>query len=158
MPWNIGILGAVLIFGGAYLSNSWKTISFILLSIWISDVIVNFMYFNTFTPFYDGYFFTFISYIATIFIGQYFLKSKKSFPNIIGASLISAIVFYLISNFGAWLTLPQYYTRDLSGLMASYEAAIPFFRGTIIGNLIFTFLLVNAYELIYGIKSKVEYA
>lgn len=158
IPWNIGILGAVAIFGGAYLSNSWKTIGLMLLGIWISDVVVNFKYFNTFTPFYDGYFFTFISYIATIFLGNYFLKSKKSFGNILGAGLSSAVIFFLISNFGAWLTLPQYYTRDFSGLLASYEAGIPFFRGTVIGNVLFTFLFVYVYERIYTSKTRVEYA
>lgn len=159
MPWNIGILGAVAIFGGAYLSKSWKTIVFILMAIWFSDIVVNYKYFGTFTPFYNGYFFTFISYVATIFVGKYFLENKKSFSNIFGAGLLSAVVFYLISNFGAWLTMPQFYTRDLSGLLASYEAGLPFFRGTIIGNVVFTFLLVSVYEYTFGRnKSSVKYA
>lgn len=145
MPYNLSILGAVAIFGGAYLGQSFKTMALVLLGIWVSDIIINMQYFEGITLFYEGYIFNVLSYIATIAIGYYALRENKSTVNIIGAGMFSAIAFFIISNFGAWVGT-SLYTKDISGLLQSYIAGIPFFRGTLFGNVIFTFIFVKTFE------------
>jgi len=60
------------------------------------------------------------------------------------ASLVSSIVFFLITNLAVW-TLPySMYPHTRAGLMDCYIAAIPFFRNSIIGDVMYMYVLVYA--------------
>ncbi len=155
VPFNLSILGAVAVFGGAYLGYSMKTMIMVLIGIWISDIVVNMQYFEGLTLFYEGYIFTILAYIATILTGYFLLRNNKSFSNILGAGMISAILFYLITNFGVWAGTAMY-SKDLNGLMQSYIAGIPFFRGTLFGNVIFTFIFVTTFEYFMASRLRKE--
>lgn len=51
-----------------------------------------------------------------------------------GNGLLAATVFFVVSNFAVWATGGGHdYSRDLSGLVACYVAAIPFFGYTLLG-------------------------
>ena len=47
----------------------------------------------------------------------------------------SAVIFFVITNFGVWLS--GYYGYTLLGLWACYTAAIPFFVNTVLGTLFY---------------------
>lgn len=84
------------------------------------------------------------SFLISSFIGIWIRKTKN--PGIIlGATCIASLQFFLITNFGVWAT--GMYNRDISGLMQSYIMAIPFFKGTFLGDLFYTGVFVSAYEL-----------
>ncbi len=55
-----------------------------------------------------------------------------------GVVLLNAVLFFLITNFGVWQTTPQAYPHTLAGLMASYTAAVPFFRASLLGDIAYT--------------------
>lgn len=57
------------------------------------------------------------------------------------ASLTGSIVFYLITNFAAWVEYSHLYSRDITGLWQSYVAAWPFFQWSLISDLFFTGVL-----------------
>jgi hypothetical protein len=65
------------------------------------------------------------------------LSGEKILP-IIGAALAGSISFFLVTNFTSWMvgTLP--YPRNLSGILMSYDAGLPFFRHAVEGDLMFT--------------------
>lgn len=75
-------------------------------------------------------------YAGVLLLGTRF-SGEKVVP-IIGAALGSSVSFFLITNFTSWVvgTLP--YPRNLSGILMSYEAGLPFFRHAIEGDLLFT--------------------
>jgi hypothetical protein len=54
------------------------------------------------------------------------------------AALTSSVSFFLVSNFAVWAAWPEMYPRSFSGLLASYAAGLPFFRGTVQSDLFFT--------------------
>jgi hypothetical protein len=149
VPYNLSTLGAVALFGGAYLGHSWKTLLSVLGGIWISDVLVNFQYFETLTLFYPGYGFTLVAYLATITIGHKTLNNPANNAHLLGATLLSAVAFFLITNFGSWWVGPQY-TKDFTGLLSSYTAGLPFFRGTLAGNVLFGFAFFKSYQWLIG--------
>ena len=67
------------------------------------------------------------------------LSSRLFLSNIltrISGSLLGALMFYLITNFGVWSLGSYGYTLD--GFILCYTLAIPFFVNTIIGDLFFT--------------------
>ena len=47
----------------------------------------------------------------------------------------TAVVFFLVTNFGVWLS--GYYGYTVTGLWACYVAAIPFFANTVLGTVFY---------------------
>ena len=62
------------------------------------------------------------------------------------ASLVSSIAFFLITNFGTWL-MWDIYPKTGAGLISCYIAGIPFFKGTIMGDLFFNLALFGSFAL-----------
>ena len=62
-------------------------------------------------------------------------------------ALGGAVVFFLISNFGSWLTPIFGYERSLEGLLQCYAAGVPFFRAMLVGDLIYVPLLFGVFAL-----------
>jgi hypothetical protein len=73
------------------------------------------------------------------------LKEKKV-GNIFFASVISSVSFFIITNFGTWLSTPLY-QKTGAGLAACYTAAIPFFHQTLLSDLFFVGMLFGLYHL-----------
>ena len=76
-----------------------------------------------------------------------FFVSKIYKYRILGA-LGGALIFYLITNFGVWLTGSYGYT--LGGIFECYILAIPFFGNTLISTLIYAIVI----EIIIKIKDE----
>ena len=75
----------------------------------------------------------YLSIVLIILIGYF---TKNTFKSIFITSIFSSILFFMISNFGVWLS--GGYSFTLSGLILCYYMAIPFFKNTLISTLIFS--------------------
>jgi hypothetical protein len=80
---------------------------------------------------------TFAWYAAILWLGTG-LREKSGMRRVVAAALASSLSFFLISNFAVWAAWPQMYPRGLHGLMLSYAAGLPFFRGTVESDLFFS--------------------
>jgi hypothetical protein len=76
-------------------------------------------------------------YAAILWLGTN-LREKSGPVRVIGAALASSVSFFLISNFAVWAAWPNMYPRGWNGLMMSYAAGVPFFRGTVESDLFFS--------------------
>ena len=107
-----------------------------------------------FTDFIIGFHFTMIFTLSSVamigIISKYF--DKSIYFRVFGA-FIGATIFFLISNFGVWVS--GSYGYDLSGLVTCYLLAIPFFTNTIISTLIFSVIIEFIYYL-YIYKSNFD--
>lgn len=153
---NFAPIGAMALFGGTYLSKKYSII-IVIATLTISDYLL--LYVNPFSPkFLDLskiYALTSLIHSTTVFVYGSFilislmglwLRNHKSAPNILFASLVSSVLFFLITNFGVWVA--GAYSRDLSGLWQSYIMGIPFFRNTLLGDLFYTGAFFASYELV----------
>ena len=69
-------------------------------------------------------------YAAILWLGTN-LREKAGFWRVVGAAVTSSVSFFLISNFAVWAAFRRKcIRRTFAGLMMSYTAGIPFFRGT----------------------------
>lgn len=75
------------------------------------------------------------------------LRQRRTVPRLILLSVIASTFFYLVTNAAVWLWA-GYYPSTLSGLGLSLAAGLPFFRNTLVGDLLFTGLFFGARELI----------
>lgn len=144
---NFSPIGAMILLGAAYFARTNVAILLPLALMWLVDLYLNNViyadFFNSFQ--FLGQPGVYISLIVVVLIGRMMLKEINVF-SVLGASLMASILFFLITNFNSWLSLPMY-TKDFSGLISSYVAGIPFFRGTLFSNLIFTTVLFFAFEM-----------
>lgn len=143
-PPNFTPVGALGLFSGAYANRlmSWFAP---LLALFISDLLI-----GLYSPI--AMLMVYLGFIASILIGKVMLSGHRSVVNVASASLASAILFYLLSNFGVWLT-GTLYPMTLSGFVACFAAAIPFFTYTLAGNLVFSLILFGAFEYMVKIGS-----
>jgi len=94
-------------------------------------------------------------YAAILWLGTT-LREKSGFWRVVGAALTSSISFFVISNFAVWAAWPQMYPRTFSGLMMSYTAAIPFFRGTAASDLFFSLAMFGSPVVVHAIAERMH--
>ena len=82
-------------------------------------------------------------------------KQHKNFGTIVGITLASSILFYLVTNTMVW-AFGALYPRTLSGLMESYYLALPFFRNSLLSDFFYTGVLVGGIEAIRFYSSKLK--
>jgi len=131
--WHFTPLAASLLFFGARGSRRQMWVPLLLLA--ATDVVLTkFIYAYTFS--WD-HLVTWAWYAAILWLGTN-LREKSGPVRVVGAALASSVSFFLISNFAVWAAWPAMYPRSLDGLMMSYVAGLPFFRGTIESDLFFS--------------------
>ena len=125
---NFAPVGALSLFAGARL-RGWQAYLLPIALMAVTD------------PFRGGYSFAtpfiYASFLINVWIGSR-LRGTESPKWIGGAALVGSAQFFLLSNFGTWLAPGATYSHTPGGLMACYIAAIPFFRNTLVSDLLFT--------------------
>ena len=128
-PWNFTPVLAMGIFSGFYFKNFILSSFIVVFSMFVGDL---------FLGFHSTMFFTYTSLIIAVVMGL--LIKKFKFTEILFYGVASSVCFFLVTNFGAWLTL-EMYEKNLTGLIKSYVLAIPFFHNTLISTLFYLIIL-----------------
>lgn len=135
-PVNVAPIVAIALFSGAYLGKKYALV-IPLLAMMISDI---------FLGFHQGMFSVYGSYLLCGVIGMWLAK-HKSIMTVIGASLVSSVVFFLVTNFNWWY-VDALYPKTVAGLVTSYVNALPFFRNSVLGDLFYTGVFFGGYEMV----------
>ncbi len=135
---NFTPMGALALFTGVYLARYSKWwVLMPLAAMFASDLFIGFYEWRIMAAVYGGFL---IYSLLGLIVSRY-----KNAITIFGTGALGAVLFYLVTNFAVW-AFSGVYTLTLGGLIESYVLAIPFFRSTIIGDLVFTGLFFGAYE------------
>jgi len=147
---NFTPLCSIALFGAKYFSNRYLAYILPIFALWLSDTIINNFvlheYFEGFTLFYSGFFWQYGSFILITLIGRLSLKNI-SVSKLLGVSISSSLIFFVISNFGVWIS-SSFYPNTISGLISCYVTAIPFYYGTLVGSIFYSFFLFGSFEFI----------
>lgn len=148
---NFTPIGAMALFGGCYFKDKWKAFLLPLLTLWLSDLIIDsLVYYHSLTWFYEGWYWTYGTFALMVVIGM-FIK-KVNIKSIILVSIIATLAHWIITDFGVWvehgldITTGKPYTYDLAGLWKCLYLALPYEKNLIIGNLVFGGILFGAFE------------
>ncbi len=148
-PYNMSPIAAMGLLGSAYFSRKWMAFAIPFLGTWLSDLFINnVVYANLFTEFtwfYAGSEWIYGSYALIIMMGM-FLFSTVSISRIMSGSILATTIFFLTTNFGAWLGNPLY-PQSIEGLMMSYAAGLPFLQGSFFGDLFYSGILFGGFAL-----------
>ena len=143
---NFAPLAAIALCSAACFPKKYK-FSLPLLTLFISDVIINFRYG---APLLDPQ--ILVRYAALALVGclGLLLQSRASLKTLLPASIVASTTFYVITNTFSWLSDPGY-AKNFAGLIQSLTVGLPqfsatptwmFFRNSLISDLIFTGLFV----------------
>jgi hypothetical protein len=94
-------------------------------------------------------------YAAVLGLGMQ-LRNSNSPLRIGGASLLSSLTFFVVSNFAVWASYRTLYPATVQGLGNCYTAAIPFFRHTLTADLVFTAIFFSIPVLLHGTAGDLE--
>lgn len=137
-PHNVTPIAAMALFGGAMLPNRFYAFLLPMAAMLLSDLFIGF---------HSTMWAVYFSFALTVLIG-FMVKNTESPFRIAGASITSSIIFFLITNFAVWYgeqVGPVIYPRNETGLVMCYEAGLPFFRNSLLGDLFFNAVLFGAF-------------
>lgn len=136
-PVNFTPVMAAALFAGARLDGTRMAFLVPLLAMLVSDLVIGF---HSTMPFvYAG--------MALAVACGLLIRGRGGFAPVASATLAGSLGFFAVTNFGAWLHSPELYSRDWSGLAASYIAAIPFYRNSLLSDAVFGALLFGGWAL-----------
>lgn len=144
-PFNFSPVAALALFGGARYSNKASAFIIPLAAVWVSDLFLNYAWYGKFVPFYDGALLTYAAFALIVLLGMLGLK-KFSAGRLLAVSLSASIIFFVVSNFGVW-AFSKMYPLTGEGLLSCYVAALPFFRNTLAGDMVYSFAIFYGYAL-----------
>ncbi len=173
---NFTPMAAIALAGGALITNRFLGFVLPLLAMFISDLLtVMFINYQWTTP--VEYFtssetgLVYLSILAMTALGAWFgnrnyTKSttentgkffqKKYSTDLLNVSFLSALVFFLISNFGTWISAHSLMPKTFSGLIATYEMGIPFFGYNLLGNIFYSFLMFGFFHAVTDFKTSLK--
>jgi hypothetical protein len=136
-PPNFSPIEAMALFGGAYFAKRWLSIVVPLLAMLLADFFIGF---HSGMPVVYGS-------IVLISVLGFALRGKISALRIASFGLISATVFFLITNFAVWAGASMY-PMTANGLLACYIAGIPFFHWQIAGVATYSIILFGGFAML----------
>jgi hypothetical protein len=143
---NFAPVGALSLFAGARL-RGWQAYALPIALMGITDPLVGGYSFAT--PF------VYASFLINVWIGSR-LRHTENPGWIAGAALIGSMQFFLLSNIGAWLSPQLHYSLSLSGLGSCLLAAIPFYRNTLISDLVYTAVFFALHSILSRVAVRSE--
>lgn len=134
---NFSPIATIALFGGVYFSRKIALI-ILLAAMVISDIFIGYYEIKLMICVYG-------CFLSSIALG-FWLKKHKNWRAILGSSILSAIIFFLVTNFAVWVFTP-WYEKTFIGFIQCYLLAIPFFKNNLLGNIFYTISLFGSYEI-----------
>ena len=127
---------SISILGYLFSKILWLKVLIVLGSMFFSDLIIGV---------HDFIIYVYFSLILLIIISN----SK----NYIYMIFLGPLIFFIVTNFGVWLS-STYYTKNIEGLIECFYMAIPFFKNTILSTFFYCILILLTKNF-YQIKKKI---
>ncbi len=134
---NVTPIAAMALFGGAYFGKKYIGYIIPIITLFITDLVLGF---------HDTMVYVYIGFAITVTIGIA-MKKKVNVYSIFGASILSSIIFFLLTNFGSWMTQMMPYPMNFAGLIECYIAGLPFLRWEALGTLGFNTVFFGVFYL-----------
>jgi hypothetical protein len=129
-------IAALALFCGANFASKRTALLVPLIALFLSDLVIGFY---AITPIVYGSF-------ALIACLGFWVRQRQSPTRVATAAVASAVLFFLVTNFGVWV-FETWYPKNAAGLIDCYAAAIPFFRNTLASDLLYSALLFGGLAL-----------
>lgn len=142
---NFTPVGAIAIFGGVYFTDKWKAYVVVLLTMFCSDVILNYLYTSKLTLWSGDTFWNCVCFALVIFIGS--LIRKINWGTGLVILFVPVLVHWLIMDM-PWINdAGGLYPKTIGGYLSALNFAVPFEKNMLLGDVVFGALLFGGFEL-----------
>ena len=147
---------AMILFAAAHFKNKLQAIAISVGALWLSDLYIN--NWGAYSEYYSEFIlfsspFNYLAYIIIALLSVQIFKNTITISKVLSSSIGVGVVFFIVSNFGVWLSGTMY-PMTFEGLVTCYVAAIPFFRATLTSNILFSFILFGGY---YALQNQITF-
>lgn len=126
-PDNFSALGGVIFLGGFLAQRSRGVLLASFLTLLVSDLLIGF---------YSGIEWVYLGYLTIFAIGHFSRSASEGAYLSLGlANSLSAVSFFILSNFGVWFS-SGLYEKSAQGLLNCYLMGLPFFHMTFLSQLL----------------------
>jgi len=151
-PPNFTPIIAIALLSSYAFKNKWMIILIPLMSMWISDLVINNYlyagYYDSLLIFSSGFLWVYGAIICIALLGTILIKKVK-ISNIALSSISGSLIFFLVTNFGVWISGTMF-PKSLFGLIECYTLALPFFGNALVGDLVYCTILFTSYSLVFS--------
>lgn len=149
---NFTPIGAMGLFGGAYFSKNWKAFGFPLLTLLLSDLIINvFVYNGQYGIMYGSWYWVYGGFVLIVLLGRLFLK-KVNVQNILLTGVAGTLVYWLVVDFGVFvfgctdITTGQTMDHSFASLIKCYAQGAPYMKNFLTGTLVYSGIMFGVFE------------
>lgn len=147
-PPNFSPIAAIALFGGAYFAARAWAVVVPLAGLLISDLVLASVNGGLYASWFGGSgIWVIYGCIALTTAMGFGLRGKVTGARVLGYSLAGSALFFVVTNFAAWLGNPMY-PKTAAGLAASYVAGIPFLQWSVLGTLFYAAALFGGFALL----------
>jgi hypothetical protein len=141
-PPNVSPVAALALFAGACFTSKRAAFAVPLVAMLLSDLVIllgltETRYYFMLMPFVYG------SFVLATCLGLW-IGARRPVLRIATATLGSSVLFFVVTNFGAWLA---FYPLTWDGLVQCFVLALPFFRNSLAGDAFFSLLFFGGFAL-----------
>jgi hypothetical protein len=145
---NVAPAAAVALFCGAVFRDRWLALVVPLASMLLGDVLIDWDW----TEWGRSMAGVYLSIAGISALGVWVRSRERKPVAVLCGALGGSLLFFLVTNFQYWLmsdpSLGIYHTpRTFAGFVQAYAQALPFYRASLIGDVLYSFVLFGAYAL-----------
>lgn len=144
-PANVTAVGALAVFSGSRYGTA-KALGITVATMLLTDAVLGF---------HAVMWATYGSFALSVLLANFFLR-KQSVIRIVGVTLTSSVLFYLITNFAVWVIPGSMYPKTLAGMLESYIMALPFFRNSLLGDFSYAAIFFGSYALMKALRPRLK--
>ena len=147
-------IGAMCLFGGAYFPNRWKAFAFPILTLLVSDLVINKVIFQgKYGVMYNGWYWIYGIFALVVLFGKVILQ-KINVQNVVLAAIVASVSHWILADTTVWIgggtdlrtMLPL--SRDLAGYVQCLTQGFPFMKNFLVGTLAYSGLMFGTFELL----------
>ncbi len=129
-PPNFTPVTSLALFSGLMFQKRWLSILTPLVAMFLSDMVLGFGMISLWV---------YTAFVMVTMLG-WVLKQMNA-----KSIFLSSLIFFIVSNFGVWF---MDYPHTIEGLITCYTLAIPFFGYSIVGDLMWGYIIKHSHKLV----------
>ncbi|MBI3837160.1 MAG: hypothetical protein HY288_04400 [Planctomycetia bacterium] len=143
-PPNVTPIAAMALFGSAFFGD--RKIAYLvpLAAMLLSDIVLGYTIYGS--TLLRSQPVVYACLIATVAMGR-LIHDRRSPWHVGVVVLASSVLFFVVTNFAVWAMGPLY-PKTWNGFATCYTAAIPFFRNSVVGDMVFSVVFFGGFVLL----------
>jgi len=148
-PPNFAPITAMAVFGAVTFGRGRTAVLAPLVALFVSDLAKKYLYHHGLSAQWGIYRGMWVTYGTTALVAliSRLARGTRRVSVVAGTTLLGSIVFFLVTNFAVWARGSRF-PHTLDGLVDCYLVAVPFFRNSLAGDVVYGTVLFGAWMLV----------